>query len=147
MNYAPSDHSPTLGVRATLFSAFLMKKLSILLLAAVAVTSAACLDVTATTDPPDVIVTLNPAGFGSNRCVVASPDPASVRAGQAIAFHNNTGQTHTIVAEGSNTPWTTVDPGETSGSIEFSFASTRRYYVQSCGASSTNLHTVVITVN
>ena len=89
-----------------------MKKLSILVLVAVAVTSSACLDVTATTDPPDVIVTLNPAGFGSNRCVIASPDPASVRAGQAIAFHNNTGQTHTIVAEGSNTPWTTVDPGE-----------------------------------
>jgi plastocyanin len=122
-------------------------KRSILALFAAAVALAACTDATASTDPPAVIVTLTPAPFSPNNCVVASPDPATIRAGESVAFRNHTGVTHTIVAEGLNTPWTAIDPGETSGSIEFSIASTRKYYVQSCGNSSANLHLLIITVN
>jgi hypothetical protein len=107
----------------------------------------ACTDATATTSPPSVVITLSPAPSASNTCVVASPDPASIRAGQSVAFRNATSVTHTVITDGLNTPLTTVAPGETSGSIEFSIASTRKYYVQSCGNASQNLHTLVVTVN
>jgi plastocyanin len=107
----------------------------------------ACTDATATTAPPSVVITLSPAFSSSGTCVVASPDPASIRAGQSVAFRNATFVTHTVIADGLNTPWTTIAPGETSGSIAFSIASTRQYYVQSCGNASQNLHTLIITVN
>jgi plastocyanin len=107
----------------------------------------ACTDATATTAPPSVVITLFPASGASGTCVVASPDPASIRAGQSVAFRNGTSVTHTVIADGPNTPWTTIAPGETSGSIEFSLAATRKYYVQSCGNASGNLHTLVVTVN
>lgn len=122
-----------------------MMKLSSIFLAAAALS--ACTDATATTSPPTVIVTLSAASTSSNACVVASPDPANIRAGQSIAFRNATSVSHTVIADGVNTPWTVVGPGETSGSIEFTFASTRKYYVQACGNSPTNLHTLVVTVN
>jgi hypothetical protein len=120
-------------------------KRSLILLALLA--PVACIDATATTSPPSVVITLSPASFASNTCVVATPDPASIRAGQSVAFRNATSVTHTVLADGLNTPWTTIAPGETSGSIEFSIASMRKYYVQACGNSSQNLHTLVITVN
>ena len=107
----------------------------------------ACTDATATTAPPSVVIILSPAFSSSGACVVASPDPASIRAGEAVAFRNETGVTHTIIADDANTPWTTIAPGETSGSIEFSIAATRKYYVQSCGDAFQNLHTLIVTVN
>ena len=119
-----------------------MMKLSFFLAAAAAL---ACTDATATTAPPSVIVTLSPASFSSNACVIASPDPANIRAGQSIAFRNATSVSHTVIADGVNTPWTVIGPGRRR-LIEFTFASTRKYYVQACGNSPTNLHTV-ITVN
>ena len=107
----------------------------------------ACTDATASTDPPAVIVTLTASLTSPNTCVVATPDPATIRAGQSIAFRNATSVSHVVVADGLQTPWTAIGPGETSGAIEFSIASTRKYYVQSCGNASSNLHTLVITVN
>jgi plastocyanin len=120
-------------------------KLSLLLLLAGAL--AACTDATASTDPPALIVTFSASPASPNACVVATPDPATIRAGQSVAFRNATSVSHVVVADGLDTPWTAIGPGETSGSIEFSIASTRKYYVQSCGNGSTNLHTLVITVN
>ena len=125
-------------------------KRSVLALAAAAaavLALTACIDATASTDPPAVVVTLTPDPFSPNNCVVASPDPATIRAGESVAFRNRTGVTHTIIAEGLNTPWTAIEPGETSGSIEFSIASTRKYYVQRCGSSAADLHLLIITVN
>ena len=119
-----------------------MKRSLFLLLAAAL---AGC-DAVASSEPASVVVRLRPSNANSS-CVVASPDPAAIRAGQSVAFRNETSVTHTVVAEGLNTPWTVVEPGETSGSIEFTFASTKKYYVQSCGNSSNNLHTIVVTVN
>jgi plastocyanin len=106
---------------------------------------AAC-DATASNQPASLVVTLTPSTANST-CVVASPDPASIRAGQTIAFRNQTSMTHIIIADGLDTPWASVAPGETSGSIRLSIASSRKYYVQSCGSASNNLHTVVVTVN
>ena len=106
---------------------------------------AAC-DATASNQPASLVVTLTPSNANSS-CVIASPDPASIRAGQTIAFRNETSRTHTIIADGLDTPWTSVEPGETSGSIRLSIASSRKYYVQSCGSASSNLHTVIVTVN
>jgi plastocyanin len=119
-------------------------KLSFLALAAVML--GGCIDATASKDPPAVTITLS-ASNNVNTCVTVSPDPATIRTGQSIAFRNNTNVSHTIIAEGLNTPWTAVAPGETSGAIEFSIASTRKYYIQSCGNGASNLHTLVITVN
>ena len=121
--------------------------LALAAVAAVAVALTACVDATATNDRPAVIVTLTPDPFAPNNCVIASPDPATIRAGEAVAFRNHTGVTHTIIADGLNTPWTAIEPGETSRSIEFSIASTRKYYVQRCGNSSADLHLLIITVN
>ncbi len=117
-------------------------KRSLLLIALAAVVSCE----SATTEPASVVITLTPSASNAN-CVVASPDPANIRSGQAVAFRNQTSMTHTVVAEGLNTPWTVVPPGETSGSIEFSIASTRKYYVQACGSAAANLHSIVVTVN
>jgi plastocyanin len=102
-------------------------------------------DATASNQPATLVVTLTPAANAT--CVIASPDPASIRSGQTIAFHNATSMTHTVIADGLDTPWTSVAPGETSGSIRLTVASTRKYYVQGCGSASTNLHTVIVTVN
>jgi len=122
-------------------------KRSFVALAAAAVTLTACIDATASNDRPAVVVTLTPDPFSPNNCVVASPDPATIRAGESVAFRNRTGVTHTIIADGLNTPWTAIEPGETSGSIEFSVPSMRQYYVQACGNRSADLHTLIITVN
>jgi len=120
-------------------------KRSLILLALLA--PLACTDATATTAPPSVVIILSPAFSAFGPCVVASPDPASIRAGESVAFRNETSITHTVIADGVNTPWTTIAPGETSGSIAFSIASTRKYYVQSCGDAPVNLHTLIVTVN
>ena len=123
-------------------------KRSLILLALLALLAPlACTDATATTAPPSVVIILSPAFSASGPCVVASPDPASIRAGESVAFRNETSITHTVIADGVNTPWTTIAPGETSGSIAFSIASTRKYYVQSCGDAPVNLHTLIVTVN
>ena len=119
-----------------------MKRSLLLLLALVGVASCE----SATTEPPAVVIVLTPSTANAN-CVVASPDPANIRAGQAVAFRNGTSMSHTILADGINTPWTVVGPDETSGSIDFPIASTRKYYVQACGSASANLHSIVVTVN
>jgi plastocyanin len=103
-------------------------------------------DATASNKPADLVVTFTQSPNNST-CVVASPDPASIRSGQTIAFRNQTSMSHTVIADGLDTPWTSVAPGETSGSIRLSIASSRKYYVQSCGSATNNLHTVIVTVN
>ena len=103
-------------------------------------------DATASNQPASVVVTLTPAN-ASGTCVNASPDPANIRAGQSIAFRNSTSVSHTVIADGLDMPWTVVAPGELSGAIKLSIASSRKYYVQSCGSAAGNLHTVVVTVN
>jgi len=123
------------------------RSLTLLALVATVALPLACTDASATTAPPSVVITLFPAFSASGVCAVASPDPASIRAGEAVAFRNETGVTHTVIADGGNTPWTTIAPGETSGSIEFSIASTRKYYLQACGDAPVNLHTLIVTVN
>ena len=122
-------------------------KRSFVALATAAVTLTACIDATASNDRPAVVVTLTPYPFAPNDCVIASPDPATIRAGESVAFRNHTGVTQTIIADGLNTPWTAIEPGETSGSIQFSIASTRKYYVLRCGNASADLHVLIITVN
>ena len=124
-----------------------MKRLMLALAAAAALALTACIDAIASNDRPAVVVTLTPDPFAPEDCVIATPDPATIRAGESVAFRNRTGVTHTILADGLNTPWTAIEPGETSGSIEFSFASTRRYYVQRCGNASPDLHLLIVTVN
>ena len=125
-----------------------MKRLTLALAAAAAaVALTGCIDAIASNDRPAVVITLTPDPFAPNDCVIASPDPATIRAGESVAFRNRTGVTHTILADGLNTPWTAIEPGETSGSIEFTFASTRRYYVQRCGNASADLHLLIVTVN
>src|SRR5215212_9365443 len=107
----------------------------------------ACTDATASKDPPAVVVTLTASPSSPNTCVVATPDPATIRVGQSIAFRNATTVSHVVLADGLATPWTAIAPGETSGPIEFSIASTRKYYVQACGNGAANLHSLLITVN
>jgi plastocyanin len=121
-----------------------MMKLSLPILLAL-VGLSAC-DATASNQPATVVVTLTPSTANAT-CVVANPDPANIRSGQTIAFHNSTSMSHTVIADGLDTPWTVVAPGETSGSIRLTVASTRKYYVQGCGSASPNLHTVIVTVN
>ena len=64
---------------------------------------AAC-DATASNQPATLVVTLTPSSANSS-CVVATPDPASIRAGQTIAFRNETSRTHTIIADARFQSW------------------------------------------
>lgn len=119
-------------------------KLSLPILLALAGLSAC--DATASNKPADVVVTFT-ASTANSSCVVASPDPANIRSGGTIAFRNSTNISHTVIADGFDTPLTVVAPGETSGSIKMSIASSRKYYVQACGSAAANLHTIVVSVN
>jgi hypothetical protein len=88
-------------------------------------------------NPPSVVITIDPTPHDSfhspSKCPTFIPNPASVRTGDTFAFKNTTAQTITI--QGNNgTPWTTVEPGKTSGNLSFSSAGRVLYTAQGCGA-------------
>ena len=64
-------------------------------------------------------------------CFQVSPVTASVQIGGTSAFQNNTNSTITIMGSDRST-WTTVGPGQTSGSLTFSAAGTYTFGVQGC---------------
>lgn len=105
----------------------------------------ACAEVTAA-DAAAVTVTLSPR-VGSAACVIADPEPAAVKVKQGISFANNSTVHLTLVLLDDNVPLVSVAPGDTSSAVKFSEAGIRQYYSQGCGAGSTNLHTLAVTIN
>lgn len=111
----------------------------------IALASASCQDVTAA-DYAHVQVVLTPKP-GSAACVVANPEPASVRVKQGIAFVNKSSVHLTIVLLDDHLPLVSVAPNDTSRAVEFSEAGLQQYYSQGCGAGIGELHTLAITIN
>jgi hypothetical protein len=104
-----------------------------------------CQDVTAA-DYAHVQVILIPKP-GSAACVIATPEPASVRVNQGIAFVNKSSVPLTIVLLDDHLPLVSVAPNDTSRAAEFSDAGLRQYYSQACGSGTGELHTLAVTVN
>lgn len=116
-----------------------------LAVAAVLIATASCSDVTAT-DIANAHVTLSPKQ-GSAACVVANPEPASVRANQGVSFVNNSTVHITIVLTKDNLPLVSVAPSDTSGAVKFREPGIYQYYSQACGNGAAELHTLAVTVN
>ncbi|HJQ21046.1 MAG TPA: hypothetical protein VJ867_11915 [Gemmatimonadaceae bacterium] len=104
-----------------------------------------CADVTAADTAP-VTVMLSPRSV-SAACVVADPEPASVRQDQGIAFVNNSTVQITIVLVEDDKPLTTVPAGGTSGAIKFRTEGIYQYYSLGCGDALSERHTLAVTVN
>jgi hypothetical protein len=119
----------------------LLPALSVPLL--IAITS--CSDITAA-DEARVMVTLTPKA-GSLACVIADPEPAAVKADRGISFVNKSTVHLTIVLVKDNLPLVSVAPGDTSGAVKFNEPGIHQYYSQGCGAGTTELHTLSVTVN
>ena len=118
------------------------------LAAAALIATVSCNEVTAA-DVAPVHVTLSPKS-ASAACVIANPEPASVRVKQGISFVNRSTVPVTIVLieEGEeDLPLVTVAPSDTSGAVKFSSAGIRQYYSQACGSGTAERHTLAITVN
>ena len=113
--------------------------------AALVLAAVSCSDVTAADFAP-VQVVLTPRA-GSAACVVASPEPASVRVKQGISFVNKSSEHITIVLEDDDLPLVSVAPNDTSGAVKFRSPGIYYYYSQACGSSLGNLHTLAVTVN
>lgn len=114
-------------------------------IAATLIAVASCRDVTAAdVAPVRVSLTPNP---GSAACVIADPEPASVRVKQGISFVNHSSAPLTIVLVEDDLPLVTVAPGDTSGAVKFTTAGLRQYYSQACGSGTAERHTLAVTVN
>jgi plastocyanin len=116
-----------------------------LALAALAITTASCKDVTAA-DHARVHVTLTPK-VGSAACVVADPEPAAVKADRGISFVNKSSVPLTIVLRKDNLPLVSVAPNDTSNAVKFSEPGIYHYYSQGCGSGVAELHTLSVTIN
>ena len=114
-------------------------------LAALLLATLSCRDVTAA-DASTSHVTLRPKP-GSAACVIAEPEPASVRVKQGLSFVNQSSVTLTIVLVDDNLPLVSVAPGDTSGAVKFRDAGIRQYYSQACGSGTSELHVLAVTVN
>lgn len=115
----------------------------ILLSALILATS--CYEITAADSAP-ITVTLTPRA-GSVACVIANPEPASVRVKQGISFKNESSVPITIVLTEDDLPLVTVQPGGVSGGVKFASAGIRQYYSQACGSGTAERHTLAVTVN
>jgi plastocyanin len=113
--------------------------------AALLLATASCMEVTAS-ETAETTVGLS-SKSGNAKCVQASPDPASVRVNQGVGFLNKSTTTLTIVLAEDDTPLVTVESKQTSGAVKFSSPGTRRYYIQGCGSSTAELHTIIVSVN
>lgn len=116
-----------------------------LALVALVVAAAGCRDITAA-ESASVYVTLTPKA-GSAACVYADPEPAAVRAGRGISFVNESSVQITIVLRQDNVPLVAVAPGDTSRAVKFADPGVYQYYSQGCGSTSTELHTLSVTIN
>jgi hypothetical protein len=104
-----------------------------------------CVEITAA-NTAELVVGLKAKTTGSS-CVFASPDPVSIRVNQGLGFQNNGSGQLTVILEDDDTPLVSVGPSQKSGGIKFSDPGTYRYYIQGCGGSSAELHTINVTVN
>jgi hypothetical protein len=92
----------------------------------------------ATGGAPDVVIAISSAQTGCSEaadpgmCPSFAPNPASVVAKHSFAFRNDGTSSYTVVGS-DGTPWTTVNPGAISGSLQFDQAGTIAYGVSSCG--------------
>ncbi len=114
-------------------------------IAAALLSTVSCSEVTAA-DIAIAHVTLN-AKQGSAACVIANPEPASVRVKQGVSFVNNSTVQITIVLTKDNLPLVSVAPSDTSGAVKFREPGIYQYYSQACGSGSSELHTLAVTVN
>lgn len=114
-------------------------------LAALLIATGSCRDVTAA-DAAAVTVTLVPRP-GSAACVIADPEPASVRMKQGISFVNRSSVRITIVLLEDHLPLVSVAPNDTSNAVKFASAGIRQYYSQACGSGIGEQHTLAVTVN
>ena len=113
--------------------------------AALLIAAVSCQEVTAADIAP-VRVKLTPKP-GSAACVIADPEPASVRVKQGISFVNHSSVAVTIVLVEDDLPLLTVAPGDTSGAVKFTSAGLRQYYSQACGSGTAERHTLAVTIN
>ena len=106
-----------------------------------------CADITAAEGSP-IKVVLTPK-VGSASCVLANPEPASVKVKQGIAFINNSTMQLTLVLieDGEDLPLVSVAPGDTSGAVKFNEEGIRQYYSLGCGSALSERHTLAVTVN
>lgn len=104
-----------------------------------------CAEVTAAGTAP-VTVVLTPK-IGSAACVVAEPEPASVRQDQGIAFVNKSTVQLTIVLVENDVPLVSVAAGDTSTAVKFRSEGVRQYYSLGCGSALSERHTLAVTVN
>ena len=116
-----------------------------LALVALVVATASCEDITAA-DSASVYVTLTPK-VGSAACLNADPEPAAVKVKQGISFVNKSSVQVTLVLYKNNVPLVAVAPNDTSNAVKFSEPGIYQYYSQGCGSSSTELHTLSVTIN
>jgi len=114
-------------------------------LAALLIATISCDDIAAA-EGSSVKVTLT-AKPGSAACVIAVPEPASVKVKQGLSFVNQSSVQLTIVLLDDNLPLVSVAPGDTSGAVKFSDAGLRQYYSQACGSGVAELHTLAVTIN
>jgi hypothetical protein len=71
------------------------------------------------------------------RCPTYNPNPASVAAGQAVVWYNNSGATVTLFQQGgSNPPITTVGPGANSAGVHWAQSGTITYKPSICSINS-----------
>lgn len=121
----------------------MFQRLALVALAAVA--AASCSDITAA-DRAGVYITLTPK-TGSAACVYADPEPAAVRVKQGISFVNKSTVQVTLVLRQDNVPLVAVAPNDTSNAVKFSDPGVYYYYSQACGSTTTELHTLSVTIN
>ena len=115
------------------------------LLPAMLLAATSCADITAA-DAAGVMIVLTPK-TGSAACVVANPEPASVRVKQGISFINKSTVSLTLVLAEDDLPLVSVAPGDTSGAVKFSEEGIRLYYSLGCGSALSEMHTLAVTVN
>jgi len=115
------------------------------LLVVALVAAGSCAEVTASSSAP-VTVVLTPKA-ASAACVVADPEPASVRQDQGIAFVNNSSVMITIVLVEDDKPLVSVAAGDTSGAVKFRNEGVHQYYSLGCGSAISERHTLAVTVN
>jgi hypothetical protein len=108
-------------------------------------TTLSCRDVTAADFAPvQIVLTPKP---GSAACVVATPEPASVRVKQGISFVNKSSVHITIVLVDDHLPLLSVAPSDTSSAVKFHSPGLREYYSQACGSGLGERHMLAVTVN
>ena len=94
-----------------------------------------------TTPPAVADVTINILGMFGN--LSYSPDPLTVKVGQAVSWHNGDSLAHTATADGGAFNTGNIDPAATSMPITMSTAGTFPYHCQFHGFTMTGTLIVV----